>query len=337
MKIAFLNIYQDAVDRGAETFVKELSVRLGRQHKVEVIAGHQNTGKRWPILWRLFIDPSGLSVLIFTLKNLGKIWREKYDIVIPLNGGWQPAVIRLVTWIYGGKMIISGQSGKGWDDRNNLWCFPNSFVALSSFLKKWAKKVNPLINIKYIPNGVDLNKFKDTGIKEKFNIEQPIILCVGALTEEKRIELVIKAVARLEQGSLVVIGKGPLKNSLESFGKKLLGKRFKIMNSSYEDMPKIYRAADVFTIPSPWYRSFEIVLVEAMASGLPVVANNDDIRREIVGRAGILVNPEDTCAYAIALENALKLKWGKRPQFQAKKFSWDKIALKYDALFKQLI
>ncbi len=45
--------------------------------------------------------------------------------VIPVNGGWMPAILRIVTWLYGGKLVISGQSGIGWDDRNNLWCFPD--------------------------------------------------------------------------------------------------------------------------------------------------------------------------------------------------------------------
>ena len=49
---------------------------------------------------------------------------EKYDVVVPLNGGWQPALLRIITWVYGGKVVISGQAGMGWDDRNNLWCFP---------------------------------------------------------------------------------------------------------------------------------------------------------------------------------------------------------------------
>ena len=74
-----------------------------------------------------------------------------------------------------------------------------------------------------------------------------------------------------------------------------------------------------------------------MASGLPVVANSDDIRRQIVGRAGVLVDPTNIDAYAIALENALRLRWGRRPQNQAKKFDWDKIAVKYEQLFESLL
>lgn len=336
MKIAFINIYQNSVARGAETFVYEVSKRLKQKHSLTIIS--ENNAKpstKWPFLWRFFLDPAGLMILLFTLKKLPLILKEKYDIVVPVNGGWQPALVRLATWLYGGKMVISGQAGMGWDERNNLWCFPDTFVALSSKAQKWAKKVNPAIRTVYIPNGVDTRKFTPEGHSYKTRLPKPIILCVGALTKSKRIDLTIKAASRLE-ASLLVVGDGDWKEKIESLGKRLLGKRFQLTKVSFSHMPEVYRTADVFTLASEPFHAFEIVLVEAMASGLAVVANKDEIRREIVGRAGILVDPTNTQAYAIALENAMRLKWGKRPQNQARKFDWDKIADSYEALFKKL-
>jgi len=336
MKILFLNIYQKKVTRGAERFVYELSSRLAKSHKVDVLSSEKIPPKRWPFVWRSFLDPGGIQICLFTLKNLPKIWKEKYDIVVPLNGGWQPALLRILTWIYGGKVVISGQSGMGWDDRNNLWCFPDLFVALSRKAERWAKKVNPLVRVSYIPNGVDLAKFKIQDSDFKINLEKPIVLCVGALTKGKRINLAIEAVAKLGNASLLIVGDGELRDEIEKLGKKLLKDRFRVINVPFEEMPKVYQTADVFTLPSESYHSFEIAIVEAMASGLPVVVNKDDIRREIVGRAGVLVDPANIDAYAIALEYALRLKWGKRPENQAKKFDWDKITKKYEELFASL-
>lgn len=337
MKIAFINIYQNQVDRGAETFVKEISERLSRHHEVKVFSGNKIPGKRWPILWRLFIDPQGLAIAGFTLELVPKILKEKYDVIVPLNGGWQPAIIRLITWLYGGKMIVSGQSGIGWDDRNNLWCFPNTFVALSTKSRLWSGRVMPFVKAVRIPNGVDPKKFKPEGPKYQTKLPKPVVLCVGALTKTKRIDLVIRAVAKMGSASLLVVaGSADREKEIRQLGTSLLGKRFELIKLPFSKMPEVYRAADVFTIASEPYYSFEIVLVEAMASGLPVVANSDPIRREIVGRAGVLVDPTNTCAYAIALENALRLKWGKRPINQAKKFNWDNIALEYEKLFLDL-
>ena len=337
MKIAFLNIYQDNVDRGSETFISELAKRLSRNHQVKVFAGNKKPIERWPVIWRAFIDPHGIQGLFWTLKLLPQILREKFDVVVPLNGGWQPALVRLITWLYGGKMVISGQSGMGWDDRNNLWSFPNIFIALSTKAKNWAKRVNPFVKVDCIPNGVDTKKFSATGSKFKTSLRKPIVLCVGALTSTKRIDLAIKALGQLKNASLLVVGDGDLRDSISSLGKELLGDRFLLTSVPFEKMPKIYRVADVFTIPSMSYYSFEIVLVEAMATGLPVVANDDPIRREIVGAGGVLVDPTDTKVYAGAIKMALDKRWGDKPRKQAEKFDWDNIAGKYEKLFKQLI
>ena len=97
MKIAFINIYQNEVYRGAETFVYELSKRLSKNHEVK----------------------------IYTSLDIIDLWRKKYDIIIPTNGRLQSIIVRIVTWIYGGKVIISGQSGIGFDDRLNLYTLPN--------------------------------------------------------------------------------------------------------------------------------------------------------------------------------------------------------------------
>jgi glycosyltransferase involved in cell wall biosynthesis len=355
MKIAFLNIYSGVIDRGAETFVKELASHLAPKNEVTVFQSGENKQKekykteiisvKWDwnkktgigtLLGIFFLDYWSRQVFLFSLKAIPRILKEKYDIVIPVNGGWMPAIMRLITWLYGGKMIISGQSGMGWDDRNNLWCFPNVFIALSSKASGWARKINPLVKVFRIPNGSDLKIFNSKGIKYKTTLKKPIVLCVGALTKPKRIDLTIRAVAKMDNASLLVAGDGELKEELSELGRKLLGSRFQLIKLSYEEMPKIYRAADVFTLPSVSWQSFEIVLVEAMATNLPVVANNDSIRREIIGDAGVLVKPENIDAYTKALEIALYSKWGSKPRRRAEKFSWDKIAEKYEKLFKEL-
>ena len=128
MKIAFLNIYNGIVNRGAETFVKELAGRLSRKNEVWVFQSGEPTGEenykvfrissdidplapssKTKILKRSFLDYSGRKILAFSLKAFPKIVKEKFDIVVPVNGGWMPAFTRIATWLYGGKMVISGQ------------------------------------------------------------------------------------------------------------------------------------------------------------------------------------------------------------------------------------
>jgi glycosyltransferase involved in cell wall biosynthesis len=310
MHIAFLNKYQNKVFRGAETFVYELSRRLSKNHEVDVIS----------------------DVNYFTLL------RKKYDLIIPTNGRCQAIIVRKIALLTGARMIVSGQSGIGWDDRVNLYSFPDVFVALSSKALNWAKKINPLVKSVYIPNGVDLEKFTFKGSPFKVSLKKPIVLVVGAFTEQKRMDLTIKAVAKINGASLLMIGGGgELQEELNEEGKRLLGEKFELKSVPFEKMPEIYRCADVFTLPSAPSESFGNVLVEAMASGLPVVATDDPIRREIVGNAGIFVDPTNINEYAKALETALKTNWGDKPRRQTEKFSWDEIAKKYNNLLIEII
>lgn len=304
MKIAIINKYQSKVNRGAETFVAELAKRLALKHEVDIL----------------------------TKINLSK----RYDIIVPTNGRFQAFLTRLVCWLTGAKMVISGQSGVGLDDRLNLYSMPDAFVALSSYALEQSRKRNPLVKVVYIPNGVDLNRFIVNPNKNNQKIKT--VLSVGAFTEQKRHELVIYAVSKLKNVKLIIAGGGgDKKEKIKMLGEKLLGsERFEIVETTNDKMPAIYNRANVFTLASKTHESFGIVLVEAMASGLPVVATNDPIRREIVGDAGLFVDPTDTDAYAKAIEKALNTNWGDRPRKQAEKFDWDVIAKQYEELFNTL-
>lgn len=333
MKIAFVNIYQGQANRGAETYVTELSKRLGQNHTIYSIGyDGKKVPSRWPFFWRLFLDPQGLRIFGFTFGAIPRVWREKYDVVVALNGGWQVVLLRIVTWLYGGKLLVSGQSGIGWDDRVNLWAFPNAFIALSEKALSWAKRVNPLVKSIYIPNGVDLEVFKPEGEKIKTGLKHPVVLCVGAFEKDKRIDLTIKAMSKVSDASLLLCGYGSQEEHLKKLAKRLLPGRVEFVKASFEDIHKVYRAADMFTLASTPSHSFEIVLVEALANNLPVVANRDAIREEIVGDAGILTNPDNTEQYANDIKFVLAKEWGSAPRQQAKNFSWDIISQKYEEL-----
>ncbi|OGM80570.1 hypothetical protein A2393_00770 [Candidatus Woesebacteria bacterium RIFOXYB1_FULL_41_13] len=310
MKIAILNKYQNRVARGAETFVFELSKRLSNRNKVDVVAN----------------------------VNYLNLLKGKYEIIIPTNGRFQVVITRIICWLSGAKMVVSGQSGMGWDDKVNLFTFPDAFVALSKRASDWAKSVNPHVRVLNIPNGVDLGKFKPKGKAFKTGLKTPVVLCGGAFTPQKRMDLAIKAVAKLANVSLLMVGGGgELKGELQRYGEKVLGEgRFKLLSVPFTQMPEVYRAADIFTLPSRSSESFGNVLVEAMASNLPVVATDDPVRKYIVGDAGVLVDPTDTKAYAKAIEKALDQNWEEKPRAQAEKFSWDEISKKYEELFNKL-
>lgn len=356
MKIAILSFYSGVIKRGVEKWTHDIATKLSANHEVWVLQNAPNLSQtkynvystNLKISWKvwnfngtflrmLYLDYRSLLIGLSTLKSLLFLWKKNFDIIIPTSGGWQPALVRILTWLKRRKMVIVGHAGKGWDDRNNLWCFPDVFVALSSYGQEWARKVNPFIKVVNIPDGVDIEKFKPQGERIDINLSKPIILTVGALTIPKRIDLIIKAVSRLRKGSLLIVGEGEEKENLVKLGQKKLKDRFLVKSFGFEEMPAVYRSCDLFTSASLSYLSFEIVLIEAMASGLAVVANNDLIREEIVGDAGILINPNNIDSYAKALRKALRVKWGEKPRNQARNFSWEIIVEKYEKLFRELL
>ncbi len=350
MNIAFLNIYQGIVPRGAENFVKEVSSRLKEKHQVDVFSAEgkisepkarsQTPFTLWgKILYKLSLDSHSRRVLCFTLSVLPRILKESFDWVIPVDGGWQVLVLKIcqVFKLARFKILVSGQAGIGRDDLRNLRMRPDVFVALTQRAEKWAKEVAPKVRVVYIPNGVDLKKFNPKVKPTKINLEKPIIICVAGLNPYKRVDLTIKAVAELKKGSLLVLGDGPEREKIESLGQKLLGqKRFLRTTVPYEEMPSFYTACDLFTLVSESSEAFGSAYLEAMASGLPVVATDDESRREIISGAGLLVNPENLEEYAQALENALRTDSGDKPRQQAQKFSWDKIAGEYEKVMRDI-
>lgn len=307
MKIAFLSRYQNTVERGAENFVLELSKRLSRNHAVDVFAGKD-------------------------ADDISKVITGRYDLVIPINGRLQSLKASLGRIPGRYKLLISGHSGIGRDDIWNIMvCKPNVFVALTDQMASWAKKWAFGGKVVKIPNGIDLETFSPQGEKTNFDLPKPIVLSVGALVWYKHHEKLIEAASLLKDCSVLVVGKGTLKDELEQLGKKKLGKRFMISDFKYEDMPKVYRGCSLFSLPSWDREAFGLVYLEAMACGLGVVVP-DDKRKEIVGVGGLFANVDDPVNYAETIKGALSLDLSQKARKQAEEFSWEKIAAKYEKL-----
>ena len=351
MKIAFLSFYSGIVYRGVETFVHELAnglIKLGVDVTVYQLGKELPNSKYKTVTIDVDVDWSKkgsylpflnyycLRVKKFTSKAL-KVIDKDTDIIFPTNGQWQSILCSLWSKLNKKKIVIAGQSGPGLDDRINILTFPNRFIGLTEFQKSWAEKANPFVKSVEIPNGVSLKDFGLQSQSLQIKLEKPVILCVSALVFWKRLDLIIRAMSKIKKGSLLLVGKGDQEGKLQKLGNELLPKRFKILSFKHKDMPKIYRSADLFTFSTVPWESFGIVLVEAMASGLPVVATNDPIRREIVGDAGLFVDPVNVEEYASALKKALSINWGDKPRKQAEKFDWDRIALEYEKLFTKLV
>jgi glycosyltransferase involved in cell wall biosynthesis len=313
LKIAFLCRYFGSVSRGVEAHVLELSQRLERYHQVDILSGAE-------------------------ADSFAKMIQGGYDLVIPTNGRMQALKASLGRVIGGYKTLVAGHAGVGRDEAWNIAVTsPDVYVALTEHEEEWIKKMAWKSKLVKIPNGIDLEKFSPDGPKIKLDLPSPIIISVGALVWYKHHQQTIEAVRELGKGSLLILGSGPDRDKLLESGKDLLKEnRLMITSVDYKELPKYYRSVDLFTLPSWDREAFGIVYLEAMASGLGVVAPNDSSRREIVGQAGILVDTNDRKKFAGALEQALSQKWGNLPRQQASKFSWEKVAQEYEKILEEM-
>lgn len=354
MKIVFLSFYSGAVERGVENWVLNLSKGLSKKHKVIVYQAGDKIQEKYyqqikvkvnwdfkdeidSLLMRFYLDRWSRKIALFTKKVL-KIIPQDTDIIIPTNNGWQTVLCRLYALFQRKKIIIVGHSGIGFDDRRNLFCLPDYFVALGKTQFQWARKQLIKPKITTIANGVDLNYFSPQGEKAQIDLPKPIILLVSALIPWKRVDLTIKAVSQLKKGSLVILGRGDKKNTkaIQELGDRLLPGRFLLTSVSHQEIAKWYRACDLVTFPAGPWEAFGMVLLEAMACNKKVVTSSDPTRADLVGEAGIVTDPQNIKVYAQDLDKALKTDFKDKPLKQAQKYSWDNIVAQYNKLFSTL-
>jgi phosphatidylinositol alpha-mannosyltransferase len=210
-----------------------------------------------------------------------------------------------------------------------------SEVALSFF--KDFKKPKVLI-----PNGVNLKEFSPKG--ERFNefLDGKInLLFVGRIEERKGLIYLLKAFEILKRKyqnlRLIVVGEGPERKNCEDFVKEKKLKDVVFLGELRgKELFKIYRTGHIFCAPSIFGESFGLVILEAMASGLPFVAfANEGYKSWLKEKKGeeFLVPPKNYVLLAkkieILIKNPQKRKelslWGQK---EAREFSWSNIAQK---------
>ncbi|NJD59373.1 MAG: hypothetical protein C3F13_13530 [Anaerolineales bacterium] len=168
-----------------------------------------------------------------------------------------------------------------------------------------------------ISNGVNIQRYctekeVNENIVERYHLPpSPRLLSVGRLMKDKRLDLLLKAmrvVCDQMDAHLLVVGRGSEHQRLRSLIKKLeLEQNIHLLGYLPEgDLPAIYRACDLFTIPS-MVEVQSIPALQAVATGIPIVAANSAALPELVhhGVNGYLVDPTDEAEYGGAILHIL--------------------------------
>lgn len=225
-------------------------------------------------------------------------------------------------------------------------------TAISNYLGDFARDINPKTNIDIVPNGVDIESFKNThsdeNIYNKLNIkkEDRVIISVSRLVKKNGLLDLIEAIPQIKERfphlKLILIGDGPMKAVLEKKASedRVFDSILFLGAVDYCELPAYLKIADVFVRPS-LSEGLGSAFLEAMAAGTPVVATPvggipDFLTDE---ETGIFCRPHDPQSIAesvlkILSKQDLKEKLRTNAQKMVEeKYDWKIIANRFEKIY----
>jgi glycosyltransferase involved in cell wall biosynthesis len=302
---------------------------------------------------------------LFLSEFFSVVSKRKFGII---HAHWilpQGLVAVLAKKFSGAKVLITVHAGDIFPLRNKLlrvisaWTLRNAdMVTVNSVATGDAVQKLTDVNMRIIPMGVDLKLFSGKSpdrIRKRYGIASKLVVFVGRLAEKKGATYLISAVSLLRKSfpdcKLLIVGDGPERKRLEM---QVLAQGLKdsvIFAGSVpkESLPYFFAAADVFVLPSIVDRSGDteglgVVLLEAIASGVPVVASNVGGVPDIVHdrKTGLLVPEKNPEAIANAVLELFKSPWEAKSlskealQHVSKNYSWDVVASRFAEVYSLL-
>lgn len=299
--------------------------------------------ERWPTgpVLRGAASYEGLSALA------GELLRYRpgdYDVTVTCG-------YPLENWLLRRPTAGGGRPAHVWVTQNGDWPARSTAAEFRWFGCDLLACTNPVYSARnesrwpcaLVPNGVDTARFAPGAAdRRRFGLPEgrPVVLVVSALDPNKRVPEAIRAVAGVEGAALVVAGDGPLREHVDRMGAELLPGRFVRTVVPSDQMPALYRSADV-VLHTARDESFGNVYVEALASGLPVVAHRSPTTQWILDDHAHLVDTTDHQHLVTALRTALDDtgadRRGARVAEAARRFSWQVVGARYHELLEQAV
>jgi glycosyltransferase involved in cell wall biosynthesis len=208
--------------------------------------------------------------------------------------------------------------------------------------------------VKVIHYGVDHELFKpykakdlQENLKKRYGINQKYILYVGDINIRKNTVRMLKAFYKftklVKDCQMIIVGRefGRHVNIRKLVSTLNLGTRIKLLGFVCQnDLPLLYNDA-IFTVYPSLYEGFGLPLVESMACGTPVITSNTSSMPEVVGKAGIIIDPYDTESLADAmitlyLNNEIRSQCQRRCLERSARFTWERAALETLNAYKSI-
>jgi glycosyltransferase involved in cell wall biosynthesis len=320
--------------------------------------------KNWGMGTRARHLATFFAVPLFTLAATWRVWRTRGSKIVLSHGDSLIGDVCVVHAVNNASLAEKRRTGYyGWLlNPINLWVALRDWwmlrggryrriVAISERVRQQIKQYYnvPDERIVTISNGINLSRFDPENARSRSEVRRsfgvpadvPLVLFVGSQYRLKGLEFAIRALAEMKtKARLLVVGgdaAAPFRRLADQLG---IGDRV-IFAGARTDLPTIYPAADAFVLPT-LYETFALVCLEAMASGLPVLAapvgGVEDYLRDGVNGIHIQRDGRDIAQKLERILNDQDLHARIREQglVTASKYSWEKIAEQYLSLFELL-
>lgn len=316
------------LDRGAEHFVHEVSKRLEKKgHDVSFITIPKNSiridrgiGGKWRNLcdktqasgfFRKFIgiEPD-IAHFTYFLDN-SNIVTKNYDVLWNNGEMFGALLCYKMRKRHGTPFVSTFHGNESMMMVLEAMMKPDLFAVLTYQYESFLSKLKMKANIKCIPNGVDLDYFNPKKKEEiKTDIPKPWYISTSAHEPNKHVDEAIDYVAERD-GSLIITSGGSLTKELKKMCKEKLSNRHLFLGLVESERIPVLLASSDYYITCSTSEGHSLAILEALASGLKVIAPNAD-------------------------EN---IKWtiGSNDRKQAERFSWEKTVDKYERSLKELI
>lgn len=379
MKIAFVAHRYGGTGGGVERVVEELAKRFCLEHEVHVYAQSIVTGEGsqiYPHRIPQFRQSWSVNQALFFILSRLYLSGQQFDIVhlhapslykkgvITCHGIPQAGLLALkhvtpelrreiplrhIRRFIFMRPIIEYNFKRGRHKR---------VIAISSKINQDLVSIcgTPLENISLVPNGVDLQRFLRTSrsrarekIRKEFGLSQHhfVFLFVGNFFKRKGVQFLLPAFARLRDDStrLIIVGSHEGENQWAKEMIEDLGVANKVvLAGEQKDVETFYAASDAFVFPS-FYESFGLVLLEALACSLPVIASRTGGAEDLIQdneNGFLLSSPGNIHELAqkmgeILRDRALGKRMGEKAREKATLYSWDRVAEQTMVIYQKVI
>lgn len=367
MKIALVCPYDWTRPGGVQSHVAQLATHLADRHDVRVFAPHRrgaapavdapsvvDVGRPVGVRYNRSVAPVAVTPAagVRVLRRLSAFAPDVTHVHEPLS----PLVSSTAAALGRRPLVATFHS---WSDSDRMYRLAAPFgrfvsrrlaarVAVSPAAQVYAAEALGLAigAFRVIPNGVDVGRYVEAKPLEALrDPTRPLLLFVGRLEPRKGLDVLVRAFLRIRaampSARLCVVGDGAQRTRCQQMiPSSIRHDALFVGHVDEAEKPRYFASADLFVAPNVGGESFGIVLLEAMAAGLPIVASDIPGFRTVMrdGRQGRFVAPGDTAGLAETvttllsndkLRHAMSIE-GRR---QADEFDWPRVTADLETLY----